>query len=592
MKISLKTIHTLQQFQDVLGKDPQVKYISGKGRKVNGYTLNQLSFKLSKLKPKNLSGEEGEVFQELKGKLSVLNQQSLNHLVRKRPKCEAMIVKVRQAIGNWWFKLTTGFDRKKFLSSHTTPIISRPTQPSVVLPEVQLTPDHVVEYTEPFAKYQIPLPPQFGKGKTVGLTAFTLRPANLFFQSLFKDTLIQTTLPGEDLFAFNMPGNQIRDYIDQKVEKNPEGIVEFSACGVSGAVVVGEEGYAIDDLAEVYGNKVYQMSYKEIQDVLNSQKIYTSSYLPLPFYSGLKEALKKNGSPILPGSDKKTLTLLELEKEGGPIGEFIAQVGKNPEKFGFKSKIVYEGFKKWTIYEIGAMVVKTEDYYLFMDGSGKIFTREPGSKDAFRLINACGIRGIAASKRSDLAKIDLMKATFKTALAAAADGVVIFPAVGMGVWQGPPEIYWPAFLDAIIESPDCFERIFVNPGHRETAAGDHLGSKGEEFQAFLDAGLKQYQDKPEILSKLQKIKNLFAEDTDLLQLAHHLKQAFPEKTVSIFNASDPDVTLGWHVGEYTNNMPHKAPTTEEHYTAMGSNGLCFEDITRVHEDPSRLIHAG
>jgi len=81
---------------------------------------------------------------------------------------------------------------------------------------------------------------------------------------------------------------------------------------------------------------------------------------------------------------------------------------------------------------------------------------------------------------------------------------------------------------------------------------------------------------------------LFKDNSDLLQLSYNLKIQFPDETVSIFNASDPDVTLGYHVGEYTNNFPHTS-TTEENYTAMGTNGLCFEHITQVHEDNNRIF---
>ncbi len=55
-----------------------------------------------------------------------------------------------------------------------------------------------------------------------------------------------------------------------------------------------------------------------------------------------------------------------------------------------------------------------------------------------------------------------------------------------------------------------------------------------------------------------------------------------------FNASDPDVTLGNHVGEYVNNLDHP-PTTEENYTALGTNGLCFEYLSSVRSDPNRVI---
>lgn len=583
MGIPLKNVHSLQAFRVYLGDNPQVDYIRGRGKKVNRVdTVNELAFKLSKLRPHYTNTEGIRLFEELRRKVWVLNNTKVSRV--GMTKCEIFFVRLRQALGNCWFKLTRRFDRDVFLHSAVPSLIQalRQEQPITPQPKAPKNPlDVIVEHTPAFTKYQIPLP-QHGEGTTVGLTAFTLRPANLFFQSLFKDTVIETTLPGEGLFAFNASGEVIREVIDQKA---PEEIVEFSARGIAAAVAV-NEGYVIDDLADVYGDKVYQISYKEIQDLLNSQKIYTSKFLPLKFYSGLKEALKQTQNPVLPGSDEKPLRLLDMTE--GPIKEFLDQVDKDPLAYGFKYKPLYERTKKWTLYEIGSMVVKTEDYYLFMDDAGKILPREQGTKDAFRLINACGIRGFSASKTSVAMKQNIMKETFKTALTAAENGIVIFPAVGMGVWGGPPELYWQAFLDAVVESPHPFERIFVNPGHQKTIIGKHKGSQGEEFQHYLDN--YAHKNDPEKLEKIKKITNLFDQKTDLLQLAHHLKQAFNDKTVSLFNASDPDVTLGWHVGEYTNNMPHEASTTEEHFTAMGTNGLCFEDITGVHKDPARLIH--
>ena len=85
-----------------------------------------------------------------------------------------------------------------------------------------------------------------------------------------------------------------------------------------------------------------------------------------------------------------------------------------------------------------------------------------------------------------------------------------------------------------------------------------------------------------------RVMNLYSHNKDVLHLARMLKKAYPEKVVSIFNASDPDVTLGYHVGEYVNNCPHTM-TTEENYTAICTNGLCFEGITRVHRDPGRTF---
>ncbi|NDB84853.1 MAG: hypothetical protein EB127_19410, partial [Alphaproteobacteria bacterium] len=232
--------------------------------------------------------------------------------------------------------------------------------------------------------------------------------------------------------------------------------------------------------------------------------------------------------------------------------------------------------------------------------NGELLAREVGDRDAIRLINACGIRGI---RQEDL-KINqrIMQATFKAALQGAESGFVVFPAVGMGVWRGGPEVYWPAFLEALESCKgDNIDVIFINPRHQATASGPWQGSTGEELPMFvsdrvnaLSILIEEAEDSEKIeyqrrLDNLSKIANLYEDETDLLQLAYRLKKGCPDKTVSIFNASDPDVTLGNHVTEYMNNCPHGASTTEEHYSMLGTNGLCFESITGVHEDPSRII---
>ena len=48
------------------------------------------------------------------------------------------------------------------------------------------------------------------------------------------------------------------------------------------------------------------MSYKEVQDVLNSQEIYTSSYLPLPFLQRFKRGAEKKRFPYFARSDKSS----------------------------------------------------------------------------------------------------------------------------------------------------------------------------------------------------------------------------------------------------------------------------------------------
>jgi hypothetical protein len=180
-----------------------------------------------------------------------------------------------------------------------------------------------------------------------------------------------------------------------------------------------------------------------------------------------------------------------------------------------------------------------------------------------------------------------MTENFKTDLIAAENGVAIFPAVGMGIWGGDPDLYWRAFLDAVI-SQENLDVICVNPGHQMTRTGKYTGCRGEEFQTILDEYKTCYANDPKARIRLEKILNLYESQKDIVQLAHQLKLAYPEKIISLFNASDPDVSLGYHVGEYVNNWPHTI-TTEENYTAMGSNGLCFEGITDVHSFPNRLL---
>jgi hypothetical protein len=136
--------------------------------------------------------------------------------------------------------------------------------------------------------------------------------------------------------------------------------------------------------------------------------------------------------------------------------------------------------------------------------------------------------------------------------------------------------------------PSELEQIFVNPGHQPTSYGRYQGCKGEEFKSILDEYRKHYAKDPKALANLNKIINVFEKKTDVVQFARLLKKAYPDKTVSLFNASDPDVTLGNHVGEYVNNLDH-CSTTEENYTALGTNGLCFEGITGVHNDSSRVV---
>jgi len=428
----------------------------------------------------------------------------------------------------------------------------------------------VLNITPPFAGYKI------GQGSTrASLTAMSLRPANLFYRALFG--LDATTLPGGPLFAFHSPHADIKNLI---ANADPNGVVAFSAQGVPGSIHRrGVPVQQVPDLGVIYGNGTYRISYGELQSTLNSQKIYTAPLLPLPFYRALKAAMQQDGIVILPAVRVNDMPSPHCQA-------LLHQVRNNFPAFGFKSAQHTQDILGLTLYQLGSLVVKSEDYRIFMDSSGKIFERQPGAKDAIRLINACGIRDFHSTP-ADVNRM-IMTQTFQTAFVATEGGMVVFPAVGMGVWRGDPDLYWRAFFDAVVTSGNACEQIFVNPGHQTTLLGPYTGHQGQEFQLILNAYRVHYAQNPAALANLDKIVNLYDRQTDLVQLSYQLKKDFPEKSVSLFNASDPDVTLGYHVGEYVNNLDH-ATTTEENYTAMGTNGLCFETITGVHQDLARLI---
>ncbi|MBA3722880.1 MAG: hypothetical protein H0W88_10840 [Parachlamydiaceae bacterium] len=451
----------------------------------------------------------------------------------------------------------------------------------------------VLEKTPKFNGYKITLPEKH-PCKGVVLTGINIRPANLFFSALFHGTDISTTMPGSgSLFKFNVPQNKIREFLQLITERMPESVVHFSAKGFKGRAMI-NGSQEVSDLGDIFGNNTYRISHSEIQEIHESQKIFITNLLSREFYNGLKVAMHADKIVVLPGNDSNPMLVSELlPKTNAPpqypaATAFLAQVNSDPIKFGFKSRESYEQYLQMTLYQIGSMVVKIEDYRVFIDGDGKIIERKVGTKDQIRLISACGIRGLHSTKTDPKFNNSIMSETFKTALKAANDGIVVFPAVGMGVWRGDPDLYWRAFLNAIITRSDDLELIYVNPRHQPSASGKYVNFIGNEFQIILDEYKSKYIDNENISKNLDKIKNLFDSQKDVVQLARELKLAYPDKTISLFNASDPDVTLGFHVGEYVNNCPH-CGTTEENLAAAGTSLLGFEHITGVHENPDRII---
>lgn len=446
----------------------------------------------------------------------------------------------------------------------------------------------VVEDSPQFKGYAIDLPaghPCTG----AAITSTTIRPNNLFFEAFFTGSTIKTTMPNSgELFRFLQPLWYVRKYIDDQVKMKEFGTVKFSANGKSGDVILTRNSNPIhvNDLADLYGKNTYEIGYNEIQNIVKSQRIHLPPLLPPPFYSGLKKAMDQDRIVILPGNDGEPILIRELAESKTHINtaQFLKDVEKNHAGFGFESADHFNKLFSMTLYQLGSLVVKTEDYLIFVDGNGKIIDRKRGSDDAIQLINACGIRGFHSDKTPAKFNKEIMTNTFQTALLASGKGHVVFPAVGMGVWSGDPDLYWRAFLDAVSTHGRRINKIFINPGHQKTRSGLYKDCTGNEFELILNEYIMKASkaNNEEALANLKKIHNLYGTKQDLVQLAYNLKKALPDMVISLFNASDPDVTLGYHVGEYVNNVPHTT-TTEENYTAIGTNGLCFEDITGVHE---------
>lgn len=432
----------------------------------------------------------------------------------------------------------------------------------------------VIHQTPQFVGYKI------GQGTpfpNTNLTALTVRPSNLFFNALFGPGA--TTRPGSKEF-FRLLGSPIENR--KRIVDHPNDVIRFSANGVGGEIRhKNQRAVNIPNLAAIYGGNTFEISCHELREMLDSHTVILSPLMPIGFYLAIKSDLKRGNHYALPGNDQKPLTLREL------FGFFCPHLIETHKEYGFASEKEANQMLDLTIYQAGALVMKREDWRIFLDSDGKIRDRKVGEKDSIRLINGCGIRGLK-SIQSPLNR-PILTQMFSTALQAAERDFLVMPAVGMGVWGGDPDLYWRAFLDAVAADQSMIEKIFINPGHQPTKqAGKHKGAAGEEFGAILSEYKTRFAHDSKALANLNKIVNLFSENSDLLYLSQNLKGAHPDKIVSLFNASDPDVTLGRVVGQYANNLDHPS-TTEENFTALGTNGLCFEEMTGVLEDRSRII---
>ena len=437
----------------------------------------------------------------------------------------------------------------------------------------------ILRKTPAFKDYAIQLAPGSPyQGAVLG--SGSLRPSNFFFSKLFEGSGITTTLPRSGrLFAFEQDQRSIHNYI---VSQDPNHIVNVTARGFAGDVLLPNGSTPRCNFTDVYGDKTYQISLGEIQQTLRSQKIFVAPELPLLFYRGLKAAMQRDGMVTVPTTKLKDAPFSNVQR-------FLQQVEINVQHYGFSSLEQFHWLKERTFYQIGALVVKTEDYRTFVDADMKIKERYVGENDAINLINACGIRPSAAIATELNHDAKIIRSMFATALAAAESGDLVLPAIGMGVWGGDPDVYWRNFLEIVALCGSSLDRIFVNPCHQPTQRGIFTGAKGEEFQRLLNEYMRTCPD-PRAIANLRKIVNLYDTKQDVMQLAVNLKKnSSPNHRVSLVNASDPDGTLGDHVGEYVND-PRIGKTTEENYTAGGTNGLCFEGVTDIHQGHSNSLH--
>ena len=354
------------------------------------------------------------------------------------------------------------------------------------LPSGTLAPNvqAVIDDAPQFAHYQIGLGTPYAG---TPLLSTTVRPANLFFNALLGPDSV--TLPGHGLFAFRSPHDMIRIQI-QKADPNQ--VISVNAKGTAGEVETALGRIQLQDLSALYGDKTCRFSYGEIQSTLASQRIHLSPLIPVPFYRALKEAFQQDKIVTLPDALK-----LDLVKSRH-VCALVKDVRKDHARFGFRTTEERDQLLALTLYQIGAMVVKTEDFRILINAKGQLRERAPGEEDAIRLINACGIRNMQHTTPQD--NFNIMKHTFHTALKAADTGFAVFPAVGMGVWGGDPNVYWPAFFDAVAKGASRMEHIFVNPGHQATPYGPYdgpyAGQTGGEFEPLLNQSKQTFADCP------------------------------------------------------------------------------------------------
>jgi hypothetical protein len=493
--------------------------------------------------------------------------------------------------------------------------------------------DHALYRTSTFKGYR------FADYSNLTLTGMSVRPADMFLEAVFGSNKVPQ--PGTAaLFHFKQEDGTLKTL----ESLDPTKVFKFSAQGKKGIGRLNVEGqeYHSQDISEVYGDGEVEVSAAEIRKMLGSFKIYTP--LPLNFFIGLKEAMRidmlntGNTNQILPGTDAAPLLLSELRTrypetdkflrkieaalkvqesreaehtrklqyliavlgngKGAEIRENDSDVGKKTSgrtkapvnEYGFAFVEDYTELLNYTLYQIGSLVVRSADNIIFVDGDMRLRPRKAGENDMVRQIDLSGIRGMLAAKTPKEYNQRILKRAFMSAFAAGEKGKIIFPAVGLGVWGGDPDVYWRAFLDATIAAENHFQDIYVLPSHQATERsrnGFFVGATGNEFELLLEEYRNTYKKDGRALAKLRKVQIYF--DKDILQFAQRLKEHFPDECISYVNASDPDVTLGFCTGMYVLNWPH-FPTTEENFAAASAGLLMHLLRDTAFKEFKRVVH--
>ncbi len=423
------------------------------------------------------------------------------------------------------------------------------------------------------------------------LTGLTKRHSNLLLDVVFGEG--STVQPGAGLFKYN-------NYEESRGKLSGlTNVISLQARDEAKSISLsaGSIKKVIGDFSEkaVFGNESYNIAPDEVREIVNSACVYTSPQLPPKFYYEFKKLLDSYGIRILP-TPIKAPSISDLFKRKPEFKELFDQASTNPTAYGFSNVEEINKLKHLNLYQLGAMVVKTEKLKVLVDDKYKLKARKVGEDDSINLISACGIRPDGWDFKYDKTSKEIIKNMFKTVLIAANSqssptnpGLVLLPAIGSGVWAGSDDVagkmagtfYWGAFFEALEELETS--RGLPNISNIAVNANGKSPRVAEVFAQKLSENA--------INGLCRKVVNISRDQTDILLLADNYKKANPSHQVFLVNASDPDVTLGQHVGQYVNNLVH-ASTTEENYAACTTSLLCDEQITQIMQYPERIFGVG